>query len=266
MLLLCRAFVARVVTVDHETREGESTRDAEFVVSLAEKLGLPCTVLRRSEIERNMRRVLPPSQDWFRRVRMHGFRMLVIEQQLAGVLLGHQLEDVAETVALRLIRGSSFLGLRGIATDVGIGPLRICRPLLGATREQLREYLRAENQPWREDATNATLDYGRNRVRQAMTPQLQTLLVELAKASDAYYAGLNREGSESLREPVMTGAFEDNPLGRWRARIYLARLVPPSEMSMDLVERFVAWSSDAAGRAFNLPRGRVLRRRKGEIT
>jgi hypothetical protein len=215
-------------------------------------------------LEQEREQSQPPSQAWFRQLRVRGFATVVSQHRLAGVLLAHQADDVAETVALRLIRGSSVLGLRGIATSREVSGVRVWRPLLRMSGGALREYLRVEGQAWREDRTNATADYGRNRVRQAMTPSLAEALRTLAATSEAYVAAL-KAATGPLQEPVGTGVFEDTPVGRFRARVFLAARVPPDELSSRLVERFVAWSEDAAGRAFNLPGGQVLRRRKGKI-
>lgn len=267
MLLLCREFVSRVVTIDHETRQGQSARDAEFVAHLSNTLGLPCTVLRRSEIETALGTTGKPSQLWFRRLRLHAFKTVVSRHALQGILLAHHSHDVAETIALRLIRGSSFSGLRGIQTENRIDGLRIWHPLLRVTPDLLRAHLQAQRQSWCEDATNAQPLYARNRIRESLTPELIAALQQLGQAATAYHTALTDHARGELGHPAVTGTFEDGPLGRRRALAYLSQYgrVPFHLLTADVIDRFVAWSGDAANPSFNLPGGEILRRRKGQI-
>jgi tRNA(Ile)-lysidine synthase len=98
---------------------------------------------------------------------------------LDKIATGHTLDDQAETVLMRLIRGTGMRGLGGIHPRVLIEDEdeefcgEIVRPLLGVRRRELEQYLRDLNQPWREDSTNSEPKFTRNRVRQLVLPLLE---------------------------------------------------------------------------------------------
>ncbi len=81
------------------------------------------------------------------------------------LLMGHQREDQAETVALRGAAGSGFLGLAGMAAVREVRGLRLLRPLLGLPKERLRATLTSAGQPWLVDPANASPQFARGRLR-----------------------------------------------------------------------------------------------------
>ncbi len=80
------------------------------------------------------------------------------------IATGHTRDDQAETVLLRLLRGTGPDGLGGVPEHSPDG--RIVRPLLGVSRAAIEGFARERGLEWREDASNARLDYTRNRLRQ----------------------------------------------------------------------------------------------------
>ena len=98
---------------------------------------------------------------------------------LDKIATGHTLDDQAETVLMRMIRGTGPRGLAGIYPRIviehedGEGHGEIVRPLLGIRRIELEQYLKHLKQPWREDATNADSKFTRNRVRKLVLPLLE---------------------------------------------------------------------------------------------
>jgi tRNA(Ile)-lysidine synthase len=125
------------------------------------------------------------------------YRLLVAMAQEVGaryVAVAHTREDQVETVLFRLLRGS---GLRGLAGMPRTRPLSssvsLVRPLLDCSRDELRAYLAARGQIWREDATNADPRFARNRLRHEVLPQLreqfaidEALLIVASQAADAH--------------------------------------------------------------------------------
>ncbi|HZW94621.1 MAG TPA: tRNA lysidine(34) synthetase TilS [Candidatus Eremiobacteraceae bacterium] len=101
------------------------------------------------------------------------------ERSLNKIATGHTLDDQAETVLMRLIRGTGLRGLGGIHPRIvvenedGEGQGEIVRPLLGIRRTELEQYLADLKQPWREDSTNAESKFTRNRVRGLVLPLLE---------------------------------------------------------------------------------------------
>ena len=123
---------------------------------------------------------------------------------LNKIATGHTLDDQAETVLLRLIRGTGFKGLGGIYPRISVqdeaGELcgEIVRPLLETRRRELEQYLREIKQAWRDDSTNASDQYTRNRLRRSVVPLLErefnpavagnlAELSEIARAEDDYW-------------------------------------------------------------------------------
>ncbi|HTC56943.1 MAG TPA: tRNA lysidine(34) synthetase TilS [Candidatus Sulfotelmatobacter sp.] len=98
---------------------------------------------------------------------------------LDAITTGHTLDDQAETVLMRVIRGTGLRGLGGIYPRLLVervdeeGHGEIVRPLLGIRRRELEQYLVDLKQPWREDSTNADSKFTRNRVRQLVLPLLE---------------------------------------------------------------------------------------------
>src|SRR5438445_474032 len=126
-----------VVDLNHELRGEESEGDANFVRQLAEKLAVPMTMARRSEIEPGLAKRPANQSALYRAIRLAFFRKVVAEHQLHGVLLAHHADDQAETVLHRLLRGSGAAGLGGMARGARQGLLSVFRPLLGNGREEL---------------------------------------------------------------------------------------------------------------------------------
>ena len=124
--------------------------------------------------------------------------------RLTVVATGHTLDDQAETVLMRVIRGTGLRGMGGIyprvlvEDDDGDGCGEIIRPLLAFRRRELEPYLRAIKQAWREDETNADDKFTRNRVRQMVLPMIErefnptvaenlAELAEIARGEEDYW-------------------------------------------------------------------------------
>jgi len=90
-----------------------------------------------------------------------GRRAALVAATAGPILMGHTADDQAETVLLRLARGSGVDGLAGIRPVSG----RVIRPLLGETRADLREWLRAEGVDWADDPSNEDPRFDRIRAR-----------------------------------------------------------------------------------------------------
>jgi len=129
-------------------------------------------------------------------------------RRLDKIATGHTLDDQAETVLMRVLRGTGTHGLGGIYPVVALEEddndaatsALIVRPLLTIRHQELEAYLREINQPWREDSSNANLHHTRNRVRHVLLPLLEgefnpavttTLaeLAEIARAEQDYWDG-----------------------------------------------------------------------------
>jgi tRNA(Ile)-lysidine synthase len=197
--------------VHHGIRAAEeSDADLDFVHNLCKSLDIPLHVHNADVPERvaQTRAAGDPEtiEEAARNVRYDYFASLIAAGHADAVLTAHTLDDQAETVLMKLLRGAWTEGLSAIHPVVqvpGARPGKILRPFLNTSRADIEAYLNHLNQPWREDSTNTDTAYTRNRIRHELLPQLrqynpsldQTLanLAVLAREEEArWQAELNR--------------------------------------------------------------------------
>ncbi|WP_138465449.1 tRNA lysidine(34) synthetase TilS [Poseidonocella sp. HB161398] len=186
----------RVVTVDHGLRAG-SAAEAAGVGRAAAALGLGHDILCWQGWDRSGN-----LQDSARRARQDLIRGWAAARGIGAVCLGHTRDDQAETVLLRLARGSGVDGLSGMAESRAEPGLLWLRPLLGLRRAALRDWLRSEGIAWADDPSNDDPRFDRVRARQM-----------LAACGDL---GIDAEG---LAETAARMAAAREVLGREAARL-----------------------------------------------
>jgi tRNA(Ile)-lysidine synthase len=143
--------------------------DERFVIRLAQKLGLPVYV-RREDIRALAVRRGQNIEEAGRERRYRFLRETARRVEARRIATGHTLTDQAETVLLRILRGTGPTGLGGIAPCIdGL----IVRPLIEVERGEVEAYLRARKLRHREDESNRNLSYRRNRVRRRLIPYLE---------------------------------------------------------------------------------------------
>lgn len=156
-----------VLHYDHAARE-DSAADAEFVRRVAAALGAAFVCGRR---ERDGEKI---SEAALRVARLRFFADAMRERRAKILVQGHQRDDVAETLLMRLTRGAGAEGLAAPRPVSRRADGRIfLRPLLDVPKEKIIAALRDGGVPWREDPTNAGTDFFRNRVRNAVLPALK---------------------------------------------------------------------------------------------
>lgn len=271
LLLLGRADLSlHVVHLDHETRGDAGAADAAFVRDLAARRGVPAIVARRRDVEPAL--TSPPANESsrFRACRLALFRRVAADHALDGVLLAHHADDAAETILHRLLRGSGPAGLAPIAPRTTVGGLTILRPLLGVRRAALRAFLEGGAHAWREDASNASDRYGRNRLRKTLhdRPDLTDALLRLGAAC-ARLRDWTRAAAPTLGPtfPARRLAHLPPVLARASAARWLAeRGVPAGELDPAVVARLLDMAADAATPARrDFPGAITVRRRRGEL-
>jgi tRNA(Ile)-lysidine synthase len=151
-----------VVHVNHALRGAESEGDEEFVRARAAALDLEVAVARAPIESGNL-------EQEARRLRREFFQECMAKRGLRRVALGHTRSDQAETVLFRLLRGSGLAGLAGMRPVTEDG---LIRPLLTSSREEVRAWARAEGIVWREDSSNTSRQFARNRLRNETMPLL----------------------------------------------------------------------------------------------
>lgn len=189
-----------VAHLDHGVRGRAARADARFVEREAEKLGLPFVTDR---IDREPGAGAGVSEDTLRRERSSFLARAARQAKADAVALGHTADDQAETVLLRLVRGTGVLGLAAMRPRRG----RLIRPLLLATRGDVLDFIRERRLVPRQDATNRDRAYRRNFVRLEILPRLAHLNPQIARSLTALagrVAGLSdwlqQEAAQALEE------------------------------------------------------------------
>ncbi|MBX3103780.1 MAG: tRNA lysidine(34) synthetase TilS [Cryobacterium sp.] len=185
---------AGAVVVDHGLQEG-SAEVALAAAMHAEKLGLDPVLVRRVQVG-----VEGGPEAAARTARYEALEAAAAELGASAILLGHTLDDQAETVLLGLARGSGGASLGGMvpvseAVESGV---RYLRPLLGIRRSTTRQFcVDSGLEPWL-DPQNSDLSFARVRVRERVLPLLETELGPGIAEALARSAELNREDSAAL--------------------------------------------------------------------
>ena len=162
MAAVARARIALVATFDHGTGVAAS-QAAAHVARCAAALGLPVVTGRRGE---SARTADGREASW--RASRYRFLRDVARPFAARIVTAHTGDDQVETVLMRVLRGSGARGLAGI-----YAPAPIARPFLELSREVLERFAREHGITWRDDPSNGSREFLRNRVRHDLLPALR---------------------------------------------------------------------------------------------
>ncbi len=196
------------VHFNHKLRGAESDEDERFVAELAQshKLELRC---ESGDVAACAAKEHLSLETAAREMRYRYFHQLLLEGRLSRIATGHTLDDQAETVLLKLVRGAGTRGLAGIYPRVSVSSAEgsdsdasIIRPLLGTRRRDLETYLRALGQGWGEDKSNRDVRHMRNRVRHGILPRLERYLNPAVREAFSETAEISRAEEEYWQKEV----------------------------------------------------------------
>jgi tRNA(Ile)-lysidine synthase len=255
---------ARVVLlhVDHQLRgPAAAAADRAAALALAAAHGAALHVLPVD--------VRGPGEQAARRARYAALAAAARAHDLALVLTGHTARDQAETVLMRIVRGTGPAGLAGIPRRRG----RYLRPLLATTRAEIDAYVAARGLAVAHDATNDDPRFFRNRVRAALlpalaaeNPQLEAALCRLADAAREWRTALAADADALLTRARRDHAFDAPTLAAATpavAKLALARAAAAAGLAADgpHLRALVALvrAPTAGTRAIDLPGGRAIR-------
>ncbi|MDD3498443.1 MAG: tRNA lysidine(34) synthetase TilS [Candidatus Moranbacteria bacterium] len=157
-------FEILIAHVNYGLRGGDSDKDEIFVKKLAQKYGLELEILNaEKESGKN------PTENFLRDIRYDFFEKLRRKNNFDLIAVAHNMDDQAETVLMRLIRGSGLQGLGSIRPKNNC----IIRPLINISREEIIGYLKKNNLRYRTDKTNKENKFLRNKVRNKLIPYLE---------------------------------------------------------------------------------------------
>lgn len=230
-------IVLSAAHVHHGLRGPEADIDEAFVQELCKRLGIPLTLFH---VDTAARQAVQGEglEEAARELRYRSFRGLMASGEVGFVATAHTLDDQAETVIMKMLRGAWTEGLGGISPIVEAGPGKIIRPLLGARRVEVELFLQNRGQSWREDTSNRDLQLTRNRVRHELMPFLRSFnpsvdaqlarTADIARDEEAFWNAEVSRGLSALLlpgKPVRGGGRAVSTVGDISYGIEIARLV-----------------------------------------
>ena len=221
------------------------------------------------------------SEGWARNFRYSSFASMLRESGADVVVTGHNSGDQAETILMRMLRGCSWKGVHGIKSQISLSfeneKLRMWRPILNVSRLELSSFLKFLNQPWREDETNQTDIYLRNKIRHRLMP----LLEEIYKGSTEHIVALGGDAAllqkelqcranrfikkclEVEKNQLLVSRKPESSLRREVIRLWLENSGLGQFVNRSLIERIDdIWVRKDNGRAVKYANFEVLRHRK----
>lgn len=192
-----------VAHINHLLRGKESDEDQDFVTALAKKNSLDIFILRENVND------LAKKNSWTleesgRIVRYSYLNNLLRKENAQKIATAHHLNDQGETIIFHLIRGSGLKGIRGMFFEKE----NVVRPLLNISKDEIEEYCIANYLEYREDMSNYSGAYTRNKIRQHLLPILKEYnpkienqlykLGEIIKEEDVFMENLAREACERI--------------------------------------------------------------------
>ena len=205
-----RRLALHVAHLDHALRAA-SEADARFVRALAARLRFPVTIERR-DVGAICAREGWSLEDGARRIRYHFLLEVARRESADAIALAHTADDQAETVLMRLVRGTGLMGLGAIPIKRQLEEVWVVRPLLEIRRLQILAYLERAHLTYREDSTNADGRFVRNRIRHELLPLLERdynpnikgALTQLAEQSRWDYAYLQEAAGRQWKRLAKT--------------------------------------------------------------
>lgn len=159
-----------VAHCNFQLRGAESEEDEVLVEEQAKKCGVPF-YNKRFDTTGEMERTGDSMEMAARKLRYEWFHELCVEHNYTVIAIAHHADDSIETFFINLLRGTGLRGLTGISTQIG----KIIRPLMFASRKDILEYAVSHHIPFREDSSNRSTKYLRNKIRLGLIPRIREI-------------------------------------------------------------------------------------------
>jgi len=191
-----------VAHFNHRLRKNSAT-DQKFVQQLAAGLKLPCSCASAGS---GNFLTIKSDEETARKIRFAFLIKTAQQHNIRTIALGHTLDDQAETVLMRIIRGSGLSGMQAILPKRTIQGRIFIRPMLETTRTEIEKLLAKHKIRYRTDPSNKSLRYFRNQVRKELipflekkyNPRVKEILAGLAETVSLDYDYLKNEGEQAL--------------------------------------------------------------------
>jgi tRNA(Ile)-lysidine synthase len=202
-----------LVHVNHHLRGRDSVRDEQFVRKLALSFGIRCVIEHVCVAKRagGMRLSL---EEAARHARYAALLRAARRVKAEAIALAHTLDDQAETVLIRLVTGTGLQGLASARPVFSVNHVRFIRPLIHIEKRELLRFLKQHKIAFREDKSNRSTAFLRNRVRLSVVPHLEKklglgvrkTLARLAENVQSDLAFLNETALRAYRKFAMRSA------------------------------------------------------------
>lgn len=170
-LFVAAGYNVAVAHCNFQLRGTESEEDEQLVAEQAAKLGIP-HFNKRFDTKGEMALTGESVQMAARRLRYAWFNQLSADEDYDTIAVAHHADDSIETFFINLLRGTGLKGLTGISLLNG----KVIRPLLFASRHEIKEYAKSNSIPFREDSSNRSTKYLRNKIRLGIVPRLREIV------------------------------------------------------------------------------------------
>jgi len=266
--------------LNHGLRGDESDGDAQMVRRLAKKHGLPCEI-EEADVAALAQEQRISIETAARKVRHAFLQRSAEENDVWVVFMAHHAEDQAETILANLCRGSSVAGLAGMHVvqrlDSG---LHLVRPLLSARRSEIDAYLKSRRLKFREDSSNQSPDYRRNRLRHEALPLLNDICARDVVPQMLRLGTLAAQDDDCLRHQALAFLTTEENLNEDRSlpvkpellalhpavlsrvlAIWLREVLELPGIESAEIEAAMAMLAPSGSAKINLPQDRHLRRK-----
>lgn len=258
-----------IAHVNFGLRQKESDEDETFVNALAAQAGVPVFV-KHFETSSYASEQKISIQMAARDLRYAWFDEIMVQQNYHYVATAHHLDDQAETFFINLLRGTGISGMHGILPKQG----KIIRPLMFTTREKIMSLALEMKLPWREDRSNASRKYLRNKLRLDVLSELYkinplfsyklneaiTHLRDVESVFNNHMVGVTADLVQQTPEGVLISidwVYEYTPHD-----VYLYELLKPFGFTYPVVKEIVRSLDTISGKVFYSPTHRLLRDRE----
>ena len=181
-LIKCRLLSIEPVIghVNHGLRGADSDTDEAFVFALGERMGVR-VVCKQMDVHTAAQTQRLSIETAGRLLRQQALTEMARDNNCIAIATAHHADDQAETLVHRLMRGTGLRGLCGIRPETTHHGMRFIRPLLGVRRTEIETFCRINGLAWREDASNRSCAFTRNRIRHRMMPELERQMPNAAE-------------------------------------------------------------------------------------
>jgi len=215
--------------VNYGLRGTDSQKDEEFVRKFFTSYGEKIEVSRIKPLKS-----LNNLEERLRNIRYTFFEKVRSKYNADYITTAHTLDDQAETVLMRIIRGAGLKGISGMKPKSGF----IIRPLLNVRRSDILSYLKSRNEKYRVDKTNFESDFTRNKIRLWLIPQLEKKFNPQIKKTLAELARIAGENQQVI----------ENTARKFRKKHPLIKISSLMHLESALVNEIIFQEIEATGR------------------